>query len=83
MFGFFRRRPSAYAVAIRDSMIRDPEKWTLKDFCCNDNLFVNGNIEIRDGEYTYLWKPRYHPTAIDRRCIREGIEAWIAHQVTT
>lgn len=75
----FRRKPSAYAAAIRDSMIDRPERWHMVPFVAADTNFTNGTIELRvDYNTIYFWKPRLSVSSTDSRCIREGIEAWIA-----
>ncbi|TXH49651.1 MAG: hypothetical protein E6Q97_22350 [Desulfurellales bacterium] len=80
MFSLFRRTPSPYAVAIRDSLINEPERWTM---CPRTSLTLDcGDIQLWTGGHG-LYQPRHIEfSVIDRRCIREGIEAWIAWSLT-
>lgn len=89
MFGLFRRKPSAYAVAIRDSLINSPTAWR---FCCMGprkrgfshaaNIVDVHTLRTTFGMAIWLQEPSsFHPSRADRRCIREGIEAWIAWSV--
>ncbi len=81
MFGLFK--PSPYAVAIRESMEKNPEKWTM----CHVDLTTTmtcGEIVVCF-EYDKLWlsRPYLHISRnIDRRTIRAGVEAWVVRILT-
>lgn len=78
MFRFFRRESSPYAVAIRDSMKQTPERWTLT----NGGSYLERNGISVWVKHAMMWCPLMDwETLPDRRCIREGIEAWIAWSV--
>lgn len=80
MFGWFRRKPSSYAVAIRDSMRDEPQRWhrgKSGDWLYHDGDVWGTAVDMSGRRFFTLgwWWP-------DRRVIREGIEAWIAWSVS-
>lgn len=89
MFGFFRRQPSAYAVAIRESMRSQPEMWRRMKIGFERDAYAYGEVEFRV-QFGWRWNttivltnPRgFLLSRADRRCIREGIEAWVAWSVS-
>lgn len=80
MFGWFRRKPSAYAVAIRDSMTKAPGRWATKDIA-GLSFLTDGQLMVETESCYLSMTPTIFPETVDRRCIREGIEAWVAWSV--